>query len=99
AWSASHGNGNSEAKWHESEVKADEIMFRFFGMEEGVITISDLEAAEGGTIFLDEIGNLPMTLQGRLLRFLQKGEVLARKFRISRPIFLSAIGRRQIDRG
>lgn len=74
-------------------------MFRFFGMEEGVITISDLEAAEGGTIFLDEIGNLPMTLQGRLLRFLQKGEVLARKFRISRPIFLSAIGRRQIDRG
>lgn len=34
------------------------------------------EAADGGTIFLDEIGNLPIDIQARLLRVLQEKELI-----------------------
>jgi len=34
-----------------------------------------LEQAHGGSVFLDEIADLPSILQGRLLRFLQEGQI------------------------
>jgi transcriptional regulator with GAF, ATPase, and Fis domain len=51
-----------------------------FGHEKGAFTGAvglrqgRFELADGGTIFLDEIGDLPLEMQGKLLRVLQEGE-------------------------
>jgi DNA-binding NtrC family response regulator len=52
-----------------------------FGYEKGAFTgatsrkIGRIESAAGGTVFLDEIGDLPFETQAHLLRFLQEGTI------------------------
>lgn len=52
-----------------------------FGYTRGAFTgafqsrLGRIHAAHGGTLLLDEIGELPLTVQAKLLRFVQEGEV------------------------
>lgn len=59
-------------------MPSDLIQSELFGYERGAFTgatkekIGLIEAAQDGTIFLDEIADLPMSMQANLLRFLQE---------------------------
>ena len=61
-------------------IPRDLIEAELFGHEKGAFTGANtrssgrFEQAEGGTLFLDDIGDMPMDAQTRLLRVLQEGE-------------------------
>ncbi len=61
-------------------ISAGLVESELFGHEKGAFTgavqqrIGRFELANGGTIFLDEIGDLPLDTQVKLLRVLQEGE-------------------------
>ena len=61
-------------------LPANLIESELFGREKGAFTgahakqVGRFEVASGGTIFLDEIGEMPLELQAKLLRVLQEGE-------------------------
>jgi two-component system, NtrC family, nitrogen regulation response regulator NtrX len=62
-------------------VPAELIESELFGHEKGSFTgaggrhIGKFEQADRGTIFLDEIGDMPLNMQAKLLRVLEEGEV------------------------
>ncbi|MEL6252554.1 MAG: sigma-54 dependent transcriptional regulator [Bacteroidota bacterium] len=62
-------------------IPADLIESELFGHEKGAFTgatgrrIGKFEEANGGTIFLDEIGEMELGLQTKLLRVLQEGKI------------------------
>ena len=62
-------------------VPAELIESELFGHEKGAFTgaaakhLGKFEQADGGTFFLDEIGDMPLAMQAKLLRVLEEGEV------------------------
>lgn len=78
--SASHRKDKPLIKVNCAAIPASLMESEFFGHEAGAFTGAlkkregRFELADGGTIFLDEIGELPLDLQAKLLRVLQEGE-------------------------
>ncbi len=65
-----------------SAIPENLIESELFGYEEGAFTgakkggnVGKFQLAQGGTIFLDEIGEMPLYLQAKLLRVIQEKEV------------------------
>ncbi|MDZ4685893.1 MAG: sigma-54 dependent transcriptional regulator, partial [Planctomycetaceae bacterium] len=74
----SHRNGQPFVAVDCGAIPENLLESEFFGHERGAFTGADsrriglLEYANGGTFFLDEIGELPLMLQAKLLRTLQE---------------------------
>jgi PAS domain S-box-containing protein len=77
---ASRRRGKPLIRVNCAAVPATLIESEFFGHERGAFTGATAKRdgrftlADGGTIFLDEVGELPLELQAKLLRVLQDGE-------------------------
>jgi DNA-binding NtrC family response regulator len=84
-------------------IPATLIQSELFGYEKGAFTgatqrkIGRLEAAAGGTIFLDEVGDLPLEMQTNLLRFLQEKQVDRIGGKVSIPIDVRVIAATHVD--
>mgnify|MGYP000851934390 FL=1 len=68
-------------KVNSAAIPSELLESELFGYEEGAFTgakkggkIGKFELANGGTIFLDEIGDMPLKMQAKLLRVLQEKE-------------------------
>ncbi|WP_151086276.1 sigma-54-dependent Fis family transcriptional regulator [Hymenobacter baengnokdamensis] len=77
---ASPRHGRALVKINCAALPTQLIESELFGHEKGAYTgaverrIGKFELADGGTIFLDEVGELPLDLQAKLLRVLQEKE-------------------------
>lgn len=80
-----NGSGRSDSpfvKVNCAAIPSELLESELFGYEEGAFTgarkggkVGKFELANGGSIFLDEIGDMPMEMQAKILRVLQEKEV------------------------
>lgn len=79
------------------------IQSELFGHERGAFTgavqrrIGNIEAANGGILFLDEIGDLPLSLQANLLRVLQERTITRVGSTQSIPVDFQIISATHVD--
>jgi DNA-binding NtrC family response regulator len=79
------------------------IQSELFGHEKGAFTganqrkVGKIEAADGGVLFLDEVGDLPLDLQTNLLRFLQERTIVRVGGREPVPVDVRVIAATHVD--
>jgi transcriptional regulator with PAS, ATPase and Fis domain len=80
--SASPRAGEAFVRVNCAAIPKDLLESELFGFEEGTFTgaksggsVGKFELADRGTIFLDEIAELPLDMQAKLLRVLESGEI------------------------
>ncbi|MGN0735039.1 MAG: sigma-54 interaction domain-containing protein [Anaerovoracaceae bacterium] len=79
----SHRKGHPFVKINCSAIPSNLLETELFGYEEGAFTGAMkggkpglFEVANGGTVFLDEIGDMPLELQPKILRLIQTKEIM-----------------------
>lgn len=81
-WEESERSGKKFLPVHSGAIEPSLLSSALFGHEKGAFTGADrqkkglFEEADGGTIFLDEIGEINAETQVKLLRVLQEGEFM-----------------------
>lgn len=85
AWIVHHSGPRASGPWRvvdATRLRGELAASELFGIEKGVATnvekrVGALGSARGGSIFLDEIGDLALEIQSLLLRVLQEGRFLS----------------------
>jgi DNA-binding NtrC family response regulator/predicted TIM-barrel enzyme len=78
----SHLSGQPLVGWNCAATTESLAMSELFGHEKGAFTgalrahVGQFELADGGTLFMDEVGDLPPSVQAALLRVLQERKIV-----------------------